>query len=75
MKQITLLLSVLALSLNVFAADAKTKKTDKKAAAAVTAETYKVDTTASTIEWKGTKKLGSFHNGNLKIQSNQNSDR
>lgn len=71
MKQITLLLSVLALSLNVFAADAKTKKADKKAAATKIAETYKVDTTASTIEWKGTKKVGSSHNGSLKVQSGE----
>lgn len=69
MKKITLALSILALSVNVFAADAK--KTDKKAAAAAATETYKVDTAASTIEWKGTKKLGSFHNGNVKVQSGE----
>jgi polyisoprenoid-binding protein YceI len=66
MKQMTLLLSVLALSLNVFAAG---KKADKKAAAA--AETYKVDTAASTIEWKGSKKVGSSHMGNIKVQSGE----
>ena len=59
-----IVLGVLALSINVSAAD---KKADKKAAA--TAETYKVDTTASVIEWKGTKKVGSFHNGDIKVQS------
>ena len=68
MKQMTLLLSVLALSFNVFAADAK--KADKKAAAAATAETYKVDTAASTIEWKG-KKVAYGHNGTLKVQSGE----
>lgn len=68
MKQMTLLLSVLALSFNVFAADAK--KADKKAAAAATAETYKVDTAASTIEWKG-KKVAYGHHGTLKVQSGE----
>lgn len=57
-------LGVLALSINVSAAG---KKADKKAAA--TAETYKVDTAASVIEWKGTKKVGSFHNGDIKVQA------
>lgn len=70
MKQMTLLLSVLALSVNVFAADAKTKKADKKAAATTTAETYKIDTTASTIEWKG-KKVAYGHNGTLKVQAGE----
>lgn len=71
MKQITILMSVLALSLNVFAAEKKAaaKKEDKKAA--VAAETYKVDTAASTIEWKGSKKIGSSHNGNIKVQSGE----
>lgn len=67
MKQITLLLSALALSLNVFAADAK----NKKAAATTAVETYKIDTAASTIEWKGTKKLGSSHNGQVKVQAGE----
>lgn len=70
MKQMTLLLSVLALSFNVFATDAKTKKTDKKAAAATTAETYKIDTAASIIEWKG-KKVAYGHNGTLKVQAGE----
>lgn len=34
-----------------------------------TAETYKVDTQASSIQWKGGKKIGSFHNGDVKIKS------
>ncbi len=29
------------------------------------AETYKVDTKASSITWKGTKKMGSFHTGGI----------
>ena len=48
-----LALTVLTLGLNVSAKD-------KKAAAV---ETYKVDAAASTVNWKGTKKLGSFHEG------------
>lgn len=71
MKNTLLFIGALALSANVFAADAKTtKKTDKKAAAAAT-ETYKVDTAASTIDWKGSKKLGSSHNGQVKVQSGE----
>lgn len=70
MKQMTLLLSTLALSFNVFAADAKTKKADQKAAAAITVETYKIDTAASVIEWKG-KKVAYGHNGTLKVQSGE----
>jgi polyisoprenoid-binding protein YceI len=69
--QLTIALSILALSLNVFAADAKGKKIEKKAAAAAAAETYKVDTEASTIEWKGSKKVGSAHTGQVKIQSGE----
>jgi polyisoprenoid-binding protein YceI len=33
------------------------------------ADTYKVDTAASRVEWKAGKKIGSFHNGNIKIKS------
>lgn len=54
-----LALTVLTLGLN---ASAK----DKKSAAAV--ETYKLDTAASTVSWKGTKKLGSFHEGTVAVQ-------
>lgn len=32
------------------------------------AETYKVDTAASRVEWKAGKKIGSFHNGDIKIK-------
>jgi polyisoprenoid-binding protein YceI len=35
------------------------------------AEVYKVDTKASTITWKGTKKIGSFHEGNVSIKEGQ----
>lgn len=68
-NKITLFIGILALSVNVFAADAK--KTDKKAATAAKADTYKVDTAASTIDWKGTKKVGSSHNGQVKVQSGE----
>lgn len=33
------------------------------------ADTLKVDTSASTIGWKGFKKLGSSHDGNIKLKS------
>ena len=33
------------------------------------AEVYKIDTTKSTVDWKAGKKVGSFHNGNIKIKS------
>lgn len=36
---------------------------------AAMAETYKVDTAASRVEWKAGKKIGSFHNGDIKIKS------
>ncbi len=32
------------------------------------AETYKLDTKASTIAWKGTKKMGSFHTGGISFK-------
>lgn len=34
-----------------------------------TAETYKIDAAASSILWKGGKKIGSFHNGDVKVKS------
>lgn len=33
------------------------------------AETYKIDTTASSVLWKAGKKVGSFHNGDIKVKS------
>lgn len=33
------------------------------------AESYKVDTGASTVLWKAGKKIGTFHNGSIKIKS------
>lgn len=48
-------LSVLALSFSSFSALAN--------------ETLQLDTTASKVGWKGTKKLGSAHNGDVKVQS------
>lgn len=46
-------------------ADAKSKKTDKAAAT----ETLTVDTSASTIDWTGSKKVGeSKHNGKVQIK-------
>lgn len=36
------------------------------------ADVFKIDTTASKVEWKtGRKKIGSFHNGNIKVKSGQ----
>lgn len=35
------------------------------------ANVYKIDTTASKIGWKGTKKLGSFHNGHISVKEGQ----
>lgn len=32
------------------------------------ADTYKVDTAASRVEWKAGKKIGSFHNGDIKVK-------
>jgi len=66
MKHIKLVIAILALTTTAFAA--KSKKTDKSTA---TAETYKLDTSASTIEWKGIKKVGSFHVGGIKVQSGE----
>lgn len=36
-----------------------------------TAQTYKIDTKASTILWKGTKAVGSGHDGNVSIKDGQ----
>lgn len=33
------------------------------------AETYKIDAGASTVQWKAGKKVGSFHNGDIKVKS------
>lgn len=41
------------------------------ASATVMADVYKVDTTASKVLWKAGKKMGSFHNGDIKIKSGQ----
>lgn len=35
------------------------------------AETYKIDTANSTVEWKGTKKVGSFHTGGIAVKEGQ----
>lgn len=59
-----LALTVLTLGLNVSAKDKKAAP----AAPAAAVETYKVDTAASTVNWKGTKKLGSFHEGTMAVQ-------
>lgn len=59
--------------LTVFAFAITAQAADKKAAApAVPAvEVYKIDTAASTVEWKGIKKIGSAHTGNIKVQSGE----
>ena len=65
---LVLALTVLTLGLNV---SAKDKKAATAAPAAAAVETYKVDTAASTVNWKGTKKLGSFHEGTMAVQGGQ----
>jgi len=65
-----LLVSLLTVSTLIAPAIASAKK-DKKAKAASTEQTFKLDTAASSIEWKGTKKVGSFHAGAIKIQEGQ----
>lgn len=35
------------------------------------ADVYKVDTATSTVQWKAGKKIGSFHNGDIKIKEGQ----
>lgn len=49
---------------------------DKKAEAAATVnankvDMMKIDTAQSTVKWKGMKKIGSFHEGGIKIKSGQ----
>ncbi len=41
------------------------------ASGAATADVYKIDTAASRIDWKAGKKIGSFHNGDVKIKNGQ----
>lgn len=65
-----LLVSLLTVSTLIVPAFASAKN-DKKAKAASTEQTFKLDTAASSIEWKGTKKVGSFHAGAIKIQEGQ----
>ncbi|AZZ38252.1 YceI family protein [Bdellovibrio sp. qaytius] len=55
----------MTLGLNV---SAKDKKAATAAPAPAAVETYKVDAAASTLNWKGTKKLGTFHEGTMAIQ-------
>lgn len=40
-------------------------------ASAALADVYKVDTQASKIAWKGTKKMGSFHNGHISVKEGE----
>jgi polyisoprenoid-binding protein YceI len=35
------------------------------------ADVYKIDTSASKVEWKAGKKIGSFHNGEVKLKSGE----
>jgi polyisoprenoid-binding protein YceI len=39
--------------------------------ASVFADTYKIDTDASKVEWRAEKKIGSFHDGDVKIKSGE----
>ena len=55
------LAAVLSLSVSAFA------KTEKVEAAT----NLKLDTTASTVEWKAYKKMGSSHNGTIKLKSGE----
>lgn len=68
-KLLVSLLAVSTLTVSAFASAKKDKKA--KSAAPATEQTFKLDTTASSIEWKGTKKVGSFHAGGIKIQEGQ----
>jgi polyisoprenoid-binding protein YceI len=36
--------------------------------ATASAEVYKIDTTASSVQWKAGKKIGSFHDGDVKVK-------
>lgn len=40
-------------------------------AAQAQAEVYKIDTSASKVTWKGTKKVGSFHEGGIALQNGE----
>ncbi|ASD63719.1 YceI family protein [Bdellovibrio bacteriovorus] len=41
------------------------------AAHAQAADVYKIDTKASTVAWKGTKKMGDAHNGGISVKEGQ----
>ena len=60
----TVLFSALLLSVTTLAADKKAKPT-------ADAQTYKIDVKESTINWTGTKKIGSSHNGAVSIKEGQ----
>ncbi|MFN3696649.1 MAG: YceI family protein [Pseudobdellovibrio sp.] len=64
------LITFLAISTIVATGFAAPKK-DKKAAADATEQTLKLDAAASSIEWKGTKKVGSFHVGGIKVKEGE----
>lgn len=39
--------------------------------ASAAADVYKIDTKESSVTWKGTKKMGSFHTGNISVKEGQ----
>jgi polyisoprenoid-binding protein YceI len=65
---ITALVVVFAVSANTAAAKSKAKSAK---ADATKTEAYKIDTQASTVAWKGTKKAGSAHNGNISVKDGE----
>ncbi|UYL09941.1 YceI family protein [Bdellovibrio sp. SKB1291214] len=63
-------LTAMVLVFAVTGAQAKSKGKAAKADATKT-ESYKVDTKESTVAWKGTKKAGSAHNGNISVKDGE----
>ncbi len=60
----TVIFSALLMSVSTLAADKKAKPT-------VDAQIYKIDVKESTINWTGTKKIGSSHNGAVSFKEGQ----
>ncbi|WP_413558380.1 YceI family protein [Bdellovibrio sp. HCB209] len=61
--------ALLASMVFAFAVNANAKaKTTKETAKA---EAYKIDATASSVAWKGTKKAGSAHNGKISVKDGE----
>jgi polyisoprenoid-binding protein YceI len=73
MKSQILALTLIAVAFgsNVSFAKDHNKGKGKKAAVAGTAEVYKLDTQASSVEWKGSKATGDSHNGVIALKDGQ----